>query len=170
MGDELLTGLAAGDEAAYRQVYDRYGAALFRTAMRLLGSRHDAEDAVQELFLGAMVRSRHRLRYVADLKAYLFASLRHETARIARRHHGTAAIEDAADDAAHPPDDRDRAEALWALVRRLPAEQREVLALKTQGDLTFRQIGAACGISPNTAASRYRYALEKLRRMMETER
>ena len=114
-----------------------------------------------------MVRSRHRLKHVADLKAYLFASLRHVTARIRRRRHGTAGLEDAAISVACPLEDREDAEVLWALVRRLPAEQQEVVAIKTQGDLTFRQIGAACGISPNTAASRYRYALAKLKRMLE---
>jgi RNA polymerase sigma-70 factor (ECF subfamily) len=49
----------------------------------------------------------------------------------------------------------------------LPAEQREVISLKIDGDLTFAQIAAVFDISPNTAASRYRYALEKLRRMLE---
>ena len=84
MEDDLLTGLAAGDAAAYRQAYDLYGSLLYRTAMRMLGSRHDAEDVVQEVFV-AIVRSRERLRQVADLKAYLFATLRHATARIHRR-------------------------------------------------------------------------------------
>jgi RNA polymerase sigma-70 factor (ECF subfamily) len=46
---------------------------------------------------------------------------------------------------------------------RLPVEQREVVALKLEGRLTFEEIGAALAISPNTAASRYRYALERLR-------
>jgi len=45
----------------------------------------------------------------------------------------------------------------------LPAEQREVLALKVDGELTFEEIGGLLNVSPNTAASRYRYALEKLR-------
>ena len=46
---------------------------------------------------------------------------------------------------------------------RLPEDQREVLALKTEGELTFEEIGLVLGIPANTAASRYRYALEKLR-------
>ena len=45
----------------------------------------------------------------------------------------------------------------------LPAEQREVLALKIDGELTFAQIAQVINVSINTAASRYRYALEKLR-------
>ena len=45
----------------------------------------------------------------------------------------------------------------------LPAEQREVVALKIDGGLTFAQIAQVMDVSINTAASRYRYALEKLR-------
>jgi RNA polymerase sigma-70 factor (ECF subfamily) len=45
----------------------------------------------------------------------------------------------------------------------LPREQREVVALKIDGELTFAQISQATGLSINTVASRYRYALEKLR-------
>jgi RNA polymerase sigma-70 factor (ECF subfamily) len=45
----------------------------------------------------------------------------------------------------------------------LPLEQREVIALKVDAGLTFAEIAEVTGVSPNTAASRYRYALEKLR-------
>jgi RNA polymerase sigma-70 factor (ECF subfamily) len=56
---------------------------------------------------------------------------------------------------------------LWALAAGLPAVQLEVLALRIQGELTFKEIADICGISLNTAASRYRYALEKLKLMVE---
>jgi DNA-directed RNA polymerase specialized sigma24 family protein len=55
---------------------------------------------------------------------------------------------------------------LAAAVASLPGEQREVIALKIDGGLTFAEIAAVTGTSPNTAASRYRYALEKLRTHM----
>jgi RNA polymerase sigma-70 factor (ECF subfamily) len=60
-----------------------------------------------------------------------------------------------------PRDDLDHALAL------LPDDQREVIALKIDGGLTFAQIADVLNISPNTAASRYRYALEKLRSVLE---
>ena len=67
------------------------------------------------------------------------------------------------DDLADPRDVPERDEALERALARLPVEQREVVALKVDGELTFAEIGAVMGISPNTAASRYRYALGKLR-------
>ena len=51
-GDPLLAGLAAGRDEAFAALYARDGAALFRVAVALLGCRADAEDAVQEVFVG----------------------------------------------------------------------------------------------------------------------
>ena len=170
MEHDLLTGLANGNAAAYQQAYDRYGAALFRTAARMSGSQHDAEDAVQEVFT-SMVRGRARLAEVTNLKAYMFASLRHVAARMHSRQQKRAmtGLDEAKWLTDCPSDDSDRADRLWEVARKLPIEQREVLAMKIQGELTFKEIGEACEISPNTAASRYRYALEKLKQMLETQ-
>jgi RNA polymerase sigma-70 factor (ECF subfamily) len=158
----LLAQLAAGREDAFAALYDRYGARLFRTAAGLLGSREDAEDCVQELF-AALTRSRERLADVRDLPAYLFASLRRQSLRRAaqrRDEPGSLAEECRAREA---PAEDPRVEALHRALRSLSAEQREVIALKIEGELTFAEIGKILTISPNTAASRYRYALEHLR-------
>ena len=57
-------------------------------------------------------------------------------------------------------------QALATSLPSLPAEQREVVVLKIWGDLTFDQIGEQLEISPNTAASRWRYAMEALRKLI----
>jgi RNA polymerase sigma-70 factor (ECF subfamily) len=70
--------------------------------------------------------------------------------------------------APEPPGvDSDRAVRLEQALRALPAEQREVISLKVDGGLTFAEIAALLGVSANTAASRYRYALEKMRAALE---
>ena len=60
-------------------------------------------------------------------------------------------------------DGREFAAVVSRLFRRLSSEQREVLVLHLWGDMSFREIGEQLGISPNTASSRYRYGLEKIR-------
>jgi RNA polymerase sigma-70 factor (ECF subfamily) len=55
-------------------------------------------------------------------------------------------------------------------LRALPVEQREVVYLKVFEGLTFQEIAGRCGISINTAASRYRYATQALRRMLGGDR
>lgn len=52
-------------------------------------------------------------------------------------------------------------------IRRLPQEQREVLVLKIWHEYTFEEIAELLGISPNTAAGRYRYAIQKLKRELK---
>jgi len=164
--DPLLRGLAAGDSRAFAALYDRFGERLFRSAMAMLGQTADAEDAVQEVFV-ALVRSRKRLGDVRDLTAYLFTALRRaaaqQAARRAREPTACRAVEAAAARESRPAADDPRGERLESALSALPPEQREVIALKIDGQLTFAQIGQAMGVSINTAASRYRYALEKLR-------
>jgi RNA polymerase sigma-70 factor (ECF subfamily) len=164
--DALLSGLAAGDEGAFATLYDRYGARLFRVARAILGSREEAEDAVQDVFLD-LVRSRSSLARVRDLRAYIFASLRHAAARRGRRASPALADLDGIPSPQQPPAPDEERAMLARAVRALPAPQREVLALHIEGEMTFAEIAATLGVSINTAASRYRYAIEKLRSLLE---
>src|SRR5712692_7681708 len=84
VSDPLLAGLAEGRDEAFAALYDRYGRSLFRVAWTLLRSRQDAEDAVQDVFLG-LVRSRAALGRIENLRAYLFSVLRHAATRLAAR-------------------------------------------------------------------------------------
>ncbi len=65
-----------------------------------------------------------------------------------------------------PFENRERRAEITSALRKLPEAQREVVTLKIWGGLTFQEIGSALEISENTAASRYRYALEALRRSL----
>jgi RNA polymerase sigma-70 factor (ECF subfamily) len=167
--DPLLRGLAAGDERAFAALYDQYGTRLYKTAFGILGRREDAEDAVQEVFT-ALVRSRKTLAAVNDLTAYLFSALRRAAARCAeRRKREPASSQDVEDiEAKTDPNETNYplADRLEQALQKLPEEQREVISLKIDGQLTFNQIAEVLGISINTVASRYRYALEKLREIL----
>jgi len=167
-GDPLLPDLAAGQSQAFGLLYDRFAGRLFGAAMRMLGRREDAEDVVQEVFM-AMVRSRGQLSKVDDLTAYLFTALRHAAGRYASRRARQPVVAEAAEEAvaAQPGQDHPRGEELRTAMAALPPEQREVIAMKIDGELTFVQIGRVLGVSPNTAASRYRYALKKLRSALQ---
>lgn len=168
-GDPLLTGLAQGREDAYAALYDRHGAALFRVARVLLGSREEAEDAVQDVFVG-LVRARRSLPRVDNIRAYLFASLRRAAAQraAARQRVRAVPMDDVPEPAAAAASPVDEwSVRLERAVRELPPEQRELVALKVTGGLTFAEIAVVLGASPNTAASRYRYALAKLRAALQ---
>jgi RNA polymerase sigma-70 factor, ECF subfamily len=166
--DPLPANLAAGDRRAFAALYDRFAERLYRAAVGMLGRREDAEDTVQEVFM-AVLKAQPRLNESQDLTAYLFTALRRAAGRCAaRRARGPVLCEMALDEAATSAgqvDDRSspHSQRLPRALLALPAEQREVIALKIDGELTFVEIAQVLGVSINTAASRYRYALEKLR-------
>jgi RNA polymerase sigma-70 factor (ECF subfamily) len=170
--DDLLVELAAGDAEAFGVLYDRFGGRLYRVAMSILYRRQDAEDVVQEVFV-ALVRSRHRLSGIRDLEAYLFAALHRAAIRCAtRRTRLPINSQTAVQETAAPSSQKGESslcEDLERALRTLPVEQRDVIALKIDGGLTFAQIGQVMGTNGNTAASRYRYALEKLRELLNEE-
>lgn len=168
MAKTLQAQLAAGDPEAFAALYDRLAVRLFNTARTMTDSLPDAEDTVHDVFV-ELARGRDRLAGIIDLDAYIFTMLRHAVSRRRRRRDvDRRAIDTVArqraeagrftTQAAELPDD-----ALTAAVAGLPPAQREVLALKIDGGLTFAEIAAVIGTSINTAASRYRYAIETIR-------
>jgi len=169
--ERLLADLAEGREAAFAELYDRFGRSMYRVAWTMLRSNTDAEDAVQNVFL-AILRSRKLLTRVENLRAYLFSIVRNSVLRIASR---TRAEQTARQDIATARnsgtknDDAEWNDWFSKALAALPPDQREVLSLKIDGDLTFAEVADVLRISPNTAASRYRYALEKLRALMKAE-
>lgn len=142
-------------------LFDRHGAALLGVALTLTGSHADAEDAVQQAFLD-LYRSRAALARAAEPRAYLFRTLRNAALRLSGRRRALP-LESVRAEAAAQEATREDLPGLERALARLPVEQREVLALKIDGELTFSEIGAALGIPQNTASSRYRYALQRLR-------
>lgn len=160
--------LAAGDREAFAALYDRLAVRLFNTACTMTGSTADAEDIVHDLFV-ELARTRRNLAKVHDLEAYVFTMLRHAAGKRWRRaatdRRARAALGDDRQRAAWaaPEPDRHSHDDLTAAVAGLPEEQRAVIAMKFDGGLTFAEIAGVMGTSRNTAASRYRYAIEKLR-------
>jgi RNA polymerase sigma-70 factor, ECF subfamily len=162
--------LADGKPEAYAALYDGLGRRMLRVAATMLNSRTEAEDAVQDVFV-SLVRARQKLALVRDLEAYVFAALRHAIGQRAVRQKTERRNLD--DLAAQQRDHSGQAGALPDLdkaLATLPAEQRQIVALKIDGQLTFAQIGEVLAINPNTAASRYRYALEKMRATLEKDK
>jgi RNA polymerase sigma-70 factor (ECF subfamily) len=150
---------------------DRHGAALVLFARQWVSSRADAEDIVQEGFV-RFWRSRHR---ATDSTAYLYACVKRcvwdwRRGRTRRDRREKAAARPEAEASFDGPLEQDeRRAAIEAALRTLPENQREVLVMKVWGGLSFPQIAEALRIPSNTAASRYRYALAKLREQLAEE-
>jgi len=157
------------DPAALDIIYDHLGQRLYRYVLGLLGSEPEAQDVVQELFIRLAKKRRHLLE-VENMAAYLFAMARNLTRdALSNRPQQAANIDDylnvLASDAKQPDQQEGGAEVLQALLA-LPFKQREVVNMKCLEDMTFEEIARVLNISLNTAASRYRYAVDKLRRKL----
>jgi len=164
---ELLAALAGGDLNALGSLYDAYAARVHHVLLARGLGREAAEDVLQEVFLSLLDRGKVVTK-IRNVQAYLLSVGRNMASRHVRRARRRAMLElaepmPAAPTAAQATRDVAARDALG----QLPPEQTEVVALKVWGEMTFAQIGAALDISPNTAASRYRYALEKLRGIWE---
>jgi RNA polymerase sigma-70 factor (ECF subfamily) len=147
-----------------------HGPALVLYARQWTGNRADAEDIAQEAFV-RFWRSRHSAK---DPIAYLYACVRRYAlewlrgrGRRARREEA-AARADFLDESLFtgPLEQEERREAIEAALQQLPDPQREVLVLKIWAGLSFQQICESVEIPLNTAASRYRYALARLRELL----
>lgn len=163
----LLNALAAGSEAAFEDVYNRFAPALLRAGAGVSGSRVSAEDAVQEAFV-ALVKIGTRVREIRNLRAYLFTAVIRAARKKSRDREPALRLDVDLPATALPSSEADSAapassERLERALQSLPLEQREVVTLHFDGGLTFDEIADALSISVNTASSRYRYAMEKLR-------
>jgi RNA polymerase sigma-70 factor (ECF subfamily) len=153
------------------RLYDQYGASLYRYALVVLADRAAAEDAVHQVFASLIVLMGRESTALENAEHYLrravrnecYSALRRSTRgeSVARSPGGTLLqARVAADD---KPDERIAIER--ALVA-LPADQREVVHLKVYEGMTFQEIATHTGESINTIASRYRYALEKMKALL----
>jgi len=161
------SGVMESDPAA---VYDAHAGALYRYLLALLGEVEEAEDALQEVFV-AFLR-RRGMPPIRNLRAYLLRAARTQALMMLRRRRRDRREREAAclswiDADACSLGDRALAVDLDRALLTLPREQREVIALKLDEGLTFREIAELLDIPTDTAASRYRLALKRLRTHLE---
>jgi RNA polymerase sigma-70 factor (ECF subfamily) len=150
--------------SALTDLFQRYSEALYRYALSLSGRAALAEDAVQEVFL-RLSSDVTKLKEIRQPKAYLYRAVRHQIQRRPVDWEELPHDDTFASDSLSPEDRSDLVTAL----KTLPAEQREVIFMKEVLKLSFREISEALEISLNTAASRHRYALQKLRNELNPE-
>ncbi len=153
MSDENL------DVDQVRRLYEIHGRALFAYACAFVRDPSDAEDVVQEVFL-------RLLRGVATgslSPGYLFRAVRNGALNDIRRRSREVDLDGEVQWLESSSDSSETALALQSALRVLPEEQREVVVLRVWGQLTLDEIAGVMDISPNTAASRYRYGLMKLK-------
>lgn len=153
------------------RLYDSHAAGLFRYFVGFVHSEADAKDLLQELFIRLAAQGQPET--LNSERAFLWRMAHNLAIDWLRRHGSRQTAEGAA--ATEPvrlfqaeadPDAGVFARHVQEALLELPAEQRSIAQMKLWEGMTFEEIAGAQGIPLNTAASRYRYAIDKLRTLL----
>ncbi|MEJ2646810.1 MAG: sigma-70 family RNA polymerase sigma factor [Sedimentisphaerales bacterium] len=171
----LLWKFKRGSHEALEKIYGKYETYLITVATALLNNTHDAEDVLHDFFV-SFVKSADKINLNGSLKAYMATCV----ANLARNRIKRRQLEPAASgDNVLPEPEAPRVELpaiqkeetiiLNQAMSQLPFEQREIIILHLQGNMKFTEIARLRNTSVNTIRSRYRYGLEKLRTLLNSE-
>jgi len=172
----LIWRFKRGSQDALRRIYEKYRRDLLKLAISLAGEVHAAEDVVQDVFV-SFAQTGSRIRPIGDLKKYLVTCVAN---RLRNRRRDSARHETSGLDEAEQIVYAGKRPEQWAILNeelrllsnamaQIPYEQREVVGLYMEGDLTFRQIAEIQNASINTVQGRYRYGTAKLRSLLNGE-
>ncbi len=174
--EDLVRAFQAGSEGAFQALFERYGDRAFFFALGLTRSDPLAEEAVQDAFF-AFLKGLDRFRPggKGSFRSWLFKAVRSRALDLLRKEGRLVPLQEGGDPALFEDgrdgpgvfERRERTLLLGRALASLPREQREAVVLKVFEGMSFKEIGGITGVSPNTASSRYRYGIEKLKFLLE---
>src|SRR3954447_1639188 len=170
---ELIQRTGNGDRSAFEKLYQRYARPVFGLALRRLGDRGRAEDALQETFVSVWRSARTYKPERGPGAPWLYGVARNAIVDRSRARNEPAA--EAPDEPALDAGPADRAESSWVQWRvhraleTLPEREREVIALAYWSDLSQSEVAEKLGIPLGTVKTRTRAALAHLAEALEGE-
>jgi len=172
----LVWKLRQGSAEAICRIYEKYRDDLLRLAVSLSNDRATAEDSVHDVF-ASFIEGARQFRLTGSLKGYLARCVANRTQNVNRdrkRQHGASFDEVAglATNSRRPEQwlvCSEQLEQIANALALLPYNQREVISLRLQGGMKFREIAEFQDVPLKTALSRYRNGLLKLRSLLNGE-
>jgi RNA polymerase sigma-70 factor (ECF subfamily) len=143
-----------------RRLYDQHGPALVAYACSFVTDAAAAEDVVHQVFLRLLSAE---IRTPEVPAAYVYRAVRNAALNARRSGQKNAPLDVSSSVFELHDGNREAALALQHALAELPEEQREVVVMRVWSGMTLEEVAAATAAPINTVASRYRYALEKLR-------
>lgn len=175
--ETLMLGYRDGDAAAFDVLYGRHKGGIYRYLLRQCRNAALADELFQDVWMN-LIRARAAYTVQAKFSTYLYRIAHNRLMDHFRRDDAGVSLDDesvSVDEPVAPrsvePEvsatSRQQAAQLLALLDDLPEEQREAFVLQQEGGLSIEEIAAATGVNRETAKSRLRYALAKLRQGMQ---
>jgi RNA polymerase sigma-70 factor (ECF subfamily) len=176
--EALMLAYAAGEASAFDALYARHKGAVFRYLRRQTGNAALAEELFQDVWL-KLIDARAGYEPRAKFTTWLFTIAHNRlmdyfrsSARAALLSYDDAPVDDMPADWPRPEETalrRETAARLLAAIDALPAAQREAFLLQQEGELSVEEIAQTTGVNRETAKSRLRYAMAKLRAELREE-
>ena len=172
-----MMNYGAGDAAAFDVLYQRYKAPLYRFVLR-----QSSQEAVDELFQDIwlkVINARHEYQVKASFKTWLYHLARNRLIDLYRRNsirpvdNNVDELETVTNTTIAEPEKQlqmqSQHEALHEAIAELPPDQKEAFLLREEAGLSVEQIAETCGTNFETAKSRLRYAMDKLRHKLDRQ-
>ncbi len=175
--EELMLAYRDGDVRAFEVLYARHKNALYRYLLRQCRVAAIAEELFQDIWIN-LIKARERYRPSAKFTTYLFRVAhnrlidyyRHQSSGLPMSYDGDLVVEDLPDTGARETeyklDMKRHVKRLLSLIAALPEAQRETFLMREEGGLSLEEIADATDVNIETAKSRLRYAVAKLREGM----
>lgn len=165
--EALLPYIMAGEEAAFREIYERYDSLLYSYAYRKLGHKQEAQDVVQEVFI-SLWNKRHNFELRTSLQGYLYKSVLNKVLDIFKHRTVEAAYANQYIEVDTAQTDfLLREKEISALIEKeiiaMPPKMREIYELKRKQYLSTKEIAEQLNISEHTVNTQMKRALKHLR-------
>ena len=171
----LIWKLQRGNSEALAVIYRKYKTDMLSLASALLRDPEQGRDIVHDVFV-KFAENASRLSLRKSLRAYLLTSVANRVRSIKRLKWDRAVHLEEYDTIEEPQSGpvtqavkKELNLKVSDALELLPVEQREIIILRLHGGLKFKDIAASLGITTNTAQSRYRYGIDKLRSQLDCE-
>ncbi len=171
----LVMKCRRGSKEAMCRIYEKYKDYLLTLAKGLLNEQQAAEDVVHDVYVN-FARSARQFQLTGSLKGYLatcVSNLARDKIRARTRQaealDSVNPIIPGSDNPAQRIIEKEELTRLRQAISQIPYEQREAVMLHLKGGMKFREIAKLQGLSVSTIHGRYRYGLDKLRSLLNSE-
>jgi len=171
----LVWKFKAGNKEAFHRIYNKYEIYLLTLAVNLLHDTAAAEDVVQDVFI-KFVQSIDKFRLKKSLKTYLAVCTANRAKDLLRKRNRLITVQENKKKVQRNDNNpiqlvinNEQMRLVGSALQQVKYEQREAVVLHLQGDMKFKAIAEVQNVSIKTAQSRYRYGLDKLRSILNSE-